>query len=68
MNADTIATSKTLRCRPAFNEWSFDVSIILDEAKLDEREIDKILQNAGKYVGICDFRPRYGKFNVEKIK
>lgn len=63
-----VGTSKTVRCRPAFNVWSFDISIIVDEAKLNEREIDQIVENAGRYVGVCDYRPRYGKFNVKKMK
>lgn len=68
MQTVKIGTSKTVRCRPAFNEWSFDFTIILDEAKLNERQIDDIVKNAGRYVGICDYRPRYGKFDVKRIK
>jgi hypothetical protein len=68
MQTVKIGTSKTVRCRPAFNEWSFDFTIIIDEAKLNERQVDEIVENAGRYVGICDYRPRYGKFNVTKLK
>ena len=68
MQTVKIGTSKTVRCRPAFNTWSFDFSIILDEAKLNERQVDEIVENAGRYVGICDYRPRYGKFNIAKLK
>lgn len=68
MQTVKIGQAKTVRCRPAFNVWDFQISLIIDEAKLNEREVDQIVENAGKYVGICDYRPRYGKFNVKKIK
>lgn len=68
MQTVKIGTAKTVRCRPAFNTWSFDFAIIIDEAKFNERTIDDIVINAGKYVGICDYRPRYGKFDIKKIK
>lgn len=68
MQTVKIGTAKTVRCRPAFNSWSFEFTIILDEAKLNERQVDEIVENAGRYVGICDYRPRYGKFNVTKVK
>jgi hypothetical protein len=68
MRTVKIGTAKTVRCRPAFNVWSFDTTIIIDESKLNERQIDQIVENAGKYVGICDYRPRFGRFNVTKLK
>lgn len=60
--------SRVPRCRPAFNVWNFEFTIIIDEAKLNERDIDQIVENAGRYVGLGDWRPRYGKFNIEKIR
>lgn len=63
-----IGTSKMVRCRPAFNEWHFEMVVIVDEAKLDERQVDQIVENAGRYIGLCDYRPRYGKFTSKRIK
>lgn len=68
MQTVKIGTSKMVRCRPAFNEWSFNFSVIIDEGKLNAEQVTQIVENAGKYIGICDYRPRYGKFNVEKLK
>jgi hypothetical protein len=61
-----VGQAKTMRCRPVFSHWEFSCTIILDEAKLNESEIDNIVKNAGLYVGICDYRPRFGRFEVEK--
>jgi hypothetical protein len=60
-------TSKTIRCRPKFTEWEIDIEIVLDEAKLNEADIDSIVKNAGLYVGFCDWRPKFGRFDVKKL-
>ncbi|WPU91788.1 hypothetical protein SNE25_20945 [Mucilaginibacter sabulilitoris] len=67
MRTVKIGTSKTIRTRPIFKEWEIEVEVMLDEAKLNESEVDQIVNNAGLYVGLCDYRPRYGRFSVEKI-
>lgn len=61
-----VGQAKTMRCRPVFAHWEFSFTVVLDEAKLNESEIDNIVKNAGLYVGLCDYRPRYGRFEVEK--
>lgn len=67
MRTVKVGQAKTMRCRPIFHSWQFTVTIFLDEAKLNETEVDTIVKNAGLYVGVCDYRPRYGRFEVEKI-
>lgn len=67
MRTVKVSQSKTMRCRPIFHEWTFDCTVFLDEAKLNESEVDNIVRNAGLYVGVCDYRPRYGRFEVEKL-
>lgn len=54
------------RSRPAFHVgWkiSATIEIILPEY-LDEYLLHEIIQLAGRVVGIADFRPSYGRFNV----
>lgn len=68
MRTVKVGLAKTVRCRPAFNIWEFDSTIIFDESKFNERQIDQIIENAGKYIGICDYRPRFGRFEATKIK
>ena len=66
MRTVKVGQAKTMRCRPLFSHWEFSFTIILDEAKLNEAEIDNIVKNAGLYVGLCDYRPRFGRFEIEK--
>ena len=68
MRTVKIGQAKTTRCRPLFNSWKGEFTVILDDEKLNAEEIEQIVSNAGKYVGLCDYRPRYGRFEVTNFK
>ena len=63
-----IQRSKILRCRPIFSEWNCEIEVWYEESRLDEREIKDIMDFAGRYVGICDYRPKYGRFTASETK
>lgn len=48
--------------RPRFDHWKISFSLDYDEDIFSESEIHDILKWAGKYQGLCDYRPRYGTF------
>jgi hypothetical protein len=60
-----VGTSTILRTRPIFYDWSLECTVAFDEKIFDERAIVNIIQETGKYVGLIERRPRYGKFTVE---
>lgn len=58
------------RCRPAFKagwEASFDVQVLLPEY-IRPADLQDVLTNAGRLVGIADFRPTYGRFSVTSFE
>ncbi len=58
------------RSRPAFKEgWkaSFILMVNLPEY-IDETLLNSTIQAAGKLIGIGDFRPSYGRFNVIRFE
>ena len=57
-----VMKSKVMRTRPRFDTWKIAFNMIYDEAKLDLDQIIHALEYAGNYVGLCDSRPKYGKF------
>ena len=59
-----IGTSKTLRTRPIFEDWSGQVSVTFDETVVEEDQVRQSLEAAGRFVGVGDWRPRYGRFSV----
>lgn len=62
-----VQSSKILRCRPIFNNWSCDIDIWYEETRLDEQDIISIVDYAGRYIGVCDYRPKFGRFEAKQI-
>lgn len=62
-----VGQAKTMRCRPYFREWESIFTLFYDDAKLNREDVINIVKNAGMYVGIGDYRPKYGRFDVEVI-
>jgi hypothetical protein len=60
--------SRVNRTRPRFDDWSITTEILYDESRLDKGQVVDILNEAGSYVGFCDWRPRFGRFSVEVMK
>lgn len=61
-----VQRSAITRQRPAFNKgWrvSLDVQVILPEY-IDPAMLLDVIGQAGRLVGVADFRPTYGRFNV----
>lgn len=58
---------RLLRTRPCFQKWSFGCTVDFDDNVIEEDEIIKVAEDAGLLVGLGDWRPRYGRFMVEKI-
>jgi hypothetical protein len=63
-----VGTSKVMRTRPIFREWSLEFELEFDSEVLNQREVAEAMDAAGLRVGLCEWRPRYGRFNVEISK
>lgn len=57
-----VQKSKILRTRPRFDQWNITFSLMYNEDKIDLDTIVNAIEYAGNYVGLCDSRPKYGKF------
>lgn len=60
---------RILRHRPMFDAWRINLELQIDVDLIDAATIRKIMDDAGNYVGIGDFRPEkkgpYGRFRVD---
>ena len=65
----TVQRSKILRTRPRFDQWNITFNLMYNEEKIDIETIVNAMEYAGSYVGLCDSRPKYGKFvaTVEEV-
>lgn len=59
-----VQQARLQRCRPKFDQWSISFTLAFNPAVVDRREVVKALEDGGQLVGLCDFRPRFGKFEV----
>ena len=58
----TVMRSKILRTRPRFDQWNITFNLRYIEEKIDIETIMNAMEYAGQFVGLCDSRPKYGKF------
>lgn len=63
-----IGTSRVLRIRPQLVKWSGKVSLIVADSKtLPTEAVDRFFEYAGRMLGIGDYRPEYGRFEVQRL-
>jgi len=63
-----VGTSKIVRTRPMFTEWALEFTWLYAPDQFDKETLVGIAETTGRLVGLCDWRPRYGKFKAEVIK
>lgn len=61
--------ARIVRVRPIFRHWSTVIEGAYDEAVLDFSDVENFAHTAGAYIGVGDWRPRYGRFeaSIKKV-
>ena len=59
-----VGTARVMRTRPIFHNWELDFSVLYDQNQLEREDIIDAAKSAGLMVGLGDWRPRFGKFEV----
>lgn len=62
-----VTTSRVIRTRPKFTDWKVTFTIELTPCELNETDLKTAIINAGVYIGIGDFRPRFGRFTLDSF-
>lgn len=63
-----IQKARIIRSRPRFDEWKLEFEVQLLDPVLDPKIVEEILVAAGKYKGLLDHRPKFGRFKVNKFE
>lgn len=65
-----IQRNSITRMRPSFLKgWSAEIEIMVNVPEyIDKHLFMEVLEMAGRLIGVADFRPSYGRFNVTKCK
>jgi hypothetical protein len=59
-----VGMAKVMRTRPMFRSWSLFATAQFDPDVLNLRDIEEMANDAGKLVGLGDWRPKHGRFNA----
>lgn len=59
-----VGQSTVIRTRPKFEDWELEVPVLLDESILNADDFIEIVHRAGRMIGLCDYRPRFGRFEA----
>ena len=62
-----VSGRRIMRMRPCFPVWALNLQIQYHPSVVDAEQIERWLVDAGTLSGLCDFRPRYGRFTVESF-
>jgi hypothetical protein len=60
-----VGMSKVMRTRPIFRNWTCATTVQYDPDVLNQRDVEEIAVDAGRLVGLGDWRPKHGRFMVE---
>lgn len=61
-----INRARVMRYRPQLDTWALEFTLSILDDELHSSVVFEILQDAGKRVGIGDYRPKFGRFQVVK--
>lgn len=59
-----IGQQRVIRTRPCFSSWELKFTVNYDEQILDDEKIDEFVELAGRIIGLGDWRPKHGRFEV----
>lgn len=64
-----IKKDQILRSRPAFRKgWEAEFRLLILDEQMPKSVLKEILEYAGKFVGIGDWRPHFGRFEIVSFK
>lgn len=63
-----VGQARIIRTRPKFDKWAVTFRLQVMDDVTNEAEVKDWVGAAGRLVGLCDWRPRYGRFRVMEFK
>lgn len=61
-----VQRARVVRSRPVFPQWSLTFTANYDEEVLNPTQIGEFLEVGGRLIGLCEWRPKFGRFTYEK--
>lgn len=62
-----VGAAKLMRYRPVFLDWGAELTVTINVAVLEVGEAKKAMEDGGTLIGVCEYRPRFGRFEVAYV-
>ncbi|MBD8258251.1 hypothetical protein IFT96_23045 [Pseudomonas fluorescens] len=62
-----VGQSKIMRYRPIFLEWGAELEVAINADVINIEDAKKAITDSGLLIGVCEYRPRFGRFGVEYV-
>jgi hypothetical protein len=62
-----VKNNRVMRTRPRFPTWMATIEVQHDASLLNANQVREIVWRTGSEIGVGDWRPRYGRFEVEDL-
>lgn len=62
-----VGQAKVMRTRFRVDQWACSPEIQFDDKVLNPSQVIDIAKVTGELIGLCDWRPKFGRFNAQKI-
>lgn len=59
-----VGQARVIRTRPKFDGWSAEIEVMFDPSQLNEQDVREIMVVCGDSIGLGDWRPKFGRFEV----
>lgn len=63
-----VGQARVVRTRPKFDKWSCEIELKCNDEVVNEQQVHDWLKTAGEHCGAFDWRPKFGRFEVEKVE
>ncbi len=59
-----VGQARVMRTRPVFPDWKAKITVTFDDEQVNEIDVRRAMIDTGGKVGLCDYRPKFGRFEV----
>jgi hypothetical protein len=59
-----VGQARVMRTRPIFRNWKLTFEVSYNPDLVNPEQIQLAVEDAGSQVGLCDYRPKFGRFQL----
>ncbi len=63
-----VGQAKVMRTRPRIDCWKTEFQMYFDDGLFNRPQVEEIAAIAGSQIGVCDWRPKFGRFRIEVVQ